>query len=140
MNLEARMNWSLVARLSLFGLAMAFGTVFLVPPNVEPLLWLAIFLVCAVLIARGAERRHFLHGLALGLVNCVWVTGAHVAFAERYLAGHADEARFLASTPLVDSPRLMMALTGPVIGVISGAVIGLLALGAARLLRWRAQA
>jgi integrase len=31
------------------------------------------------------------------------------------------------SVPLPDSPRLMMALTGPLIGVVSGAVIGLFA-------------
>jgi hypothetical protein len=135
--MEEPMNWSLVARLSLLGLAMALGTVFLVPPSVEPLLWLPIFIASAVLIVRGTERRRFLHGLVLGLANSVWITGAHVIFAERYLAGHADEAGFLASTPLASSPRLMMALTGPVIGLISGVVIGLLALGAARLLRPR---
>jgi hypothetical protein len=35
------------------------------------------------------------------------------------------------------SPRLMMALIGPVIGVISGAVLGVFALVAVRLIRPR---
>jgi len=39
----------------------------------------------------------------------------------------------MSSMPLPDSPRLMMALVGPVIGVVSGAVIGLLALIATRI-------
>ncbi len=41
------MNWKLILQLSLFGLAMAVGTVFVIPSNVEPLFWLAIFAVCA---------------------------------------------------------------------------------------------
>ena len=46
------MNWKLIFGLSLFGLAMAFATVFVIPSNVEPLFWLAIFIVCAVVIAK----------------------------------------------------------------------------------------
>jgi hypothetical protein len=43
------MNWKLIITLSLFGLAMGIATVFVVPSTVEPLCWLAIFVVCAVL-------------------------------------------------------------------------------------------
>ena len=39
------------------------------------------------------------------------------------------------SMPLPDAPRLMMALTGPVIGVVSGIVIGVFAVIAGRLIR-----
>jgi len=46
------MNWKLILQLSLFGLAMAFATVFVVPSNIEPLLWLPIFVICAYLIAK----------------------------------------------------------------------------------------
>jgi hypothetical protein len=41
-----------------------------------------------------------------------------------YIANHAKEAAMMKSTPLPDSPRLMMALVGPVIGVVSGLVLG----------------
>jgi hypothetical protein len=54
-------------------------------------------------------------------------------FFERYLVGHAQEAAMRKSMPLADAPRLMMAITGPVVGLISGMVIGLLALGAGKL-------
>jgi hypothetical protein len=37
--------------------------------------------------------------------------------------------------PLPDSPRVMMALTGPVIGLVSGLVLGLFALVAGKLLK-----
>ena len=44
----------------------------------------------------------------------------------------------MAAMPLSDSPRLMMILVGPVIGVLSGCVIGLLALLAGRFVGPRA--
>jgi hypothetical protein len=39
------------------------------------------------------------------------------------------------SMPTPESPRLMMALTGPVIGIVSGAIIGTLCMVAGRLVR-----
>lgn len=39
------------------------------------------------------------------------------------------------SMPLPDMPRLMMAILGPVVGLISGIIIGLLALGAGKLVK-----
>lgn len=125
------MRWSLVLLLSLFGLAMAVATVFWIPSNVEPFFWLVILLIAAPAIAARAPGRFFLHGLALGVVNGVWVTGAHVFFFEAYVARHVREAEMMAAMP---SPRLMMALVGPVIGVLSGCVFGLGALAVRRLL------
>jgi hypothetical protein len=122
------MNWSLIARLSLFGLAMGVATVFWIPSNVEPFCWLAIFVICAYAIARASATRRFRHGLWLGIANSVWVTGAHVAFAAQYLASHPQEAAMMQAMPMPDSPRLMMAITGPVIGAVSGVVIGLVTL------------
>jgi uncharacterized membrane protein len=40
----------------------------------------------------------------------------------------------MSSMPLPDSPRLMMLLVGPVVGAVSGAVIGLFAVVAGKLL------
>jgi hypothetical protein len=128
------MDWKLIFSLSLFGLAMAVATVFVIPWKVEPVFWVAIFLVCAFIIARQRPSRHFLHGLMVGIVNSVWVTAAHIAFFDRYIAGHPREAAMSSS---MSSPRLMMALFGPVIGVISGIVIGVFALIAGKMFKPR---
>ena len=80
------MNWKLIFQLSLFGLAMAFATVFIVPSGVEPLLWLPIFLISAYLIGRNAPKMPFLHGLLLGILNSVWITAAHVILFDAYMA------------------------------------------------------
>jgi len=123
------LDWKLILKLSLFGLAMGLATVFVVPSSIEPVLWLVVFVVCAYIIGKRVQSKHFLHGFLLGLVNCVWVTGSHVLFFSRYLANHPKEAAMMANMPLAISPRLMMAVVGgPVAGVISGIVIGVLAL------------
>jgi hypothetical protein len=51
------------------------------------------------------------------------------------IAGHAREAEMMKSMPLPESPRLMMALTGPVIGIVSGVIIGLFSLIARALMK-----
>src|SRR5260370_23699604 len=111
------MNGKLVLALSMFGLAMGVATVFVIPSSIEPLFWLGIFVFCAAIIARKAPGRPFLHGLLLGLLNSVWVTGAHVIFFDSYSAGHAREAAMAANAPL--PARAMTALTAPLIGLVS---------------------
>jgi hypothetical protein len=133
------MNWKLILQLSLFGLAMGLATVFFIPSNVEPLGWLVIFVICAYLIATRAGGKPFLHGLALGVANSVWVTACHVLLFDQYIVNHPREAAMMATMPMPDSPRLMMTLTGPVVGVISGIVLGLFALVASKLTSRRAQ-
>ncbi len=129
------MNWTLVFALSLFGLAMGVATVFVIPSNVEPFFWLAIFVVCAYLIATRSQGRYFLHGFLLSLVNSVWITASHVALFTYYIDNHPQEVAMMRSMPFSDAPRLMMAITGPVIGVLSGVVLGLFALVAHLLVR-----
>jgi uncharacterized membrane protein len=55
-------------------------------------------------------------------------------FFHRYLAAHAQEAAKMNSMPLPTSPRRMMAIVGPLIGLVSGVLIGLLALAAGKLI------
>jgi hypothetical protein len=125
------MSWKLVVTLSLFGLAMGVATVFVIPSNVEPVFWLAIFLVCAWIIAKRAPGKYFLHGLCVSLVNSVWITAAHVIFFDTYLAHHAAEAKMMTSMPL--GGRAMMLVTGPVVGLVSGLVLGLFAFVAGKI-------
>jgi hypothetical protein len=131
------MHWKLIVQLSLFGLAMGIATVFLIPSSVEPFCWLAIFGICAYIIATRAGSRFFLHGLLVSIVNSLWITAAHILMFDRYIANHPQEAAMMRSMPLPDSPRLMMALTGPVIGLVSGLVLGLFAVVAAKLVAVR---
>src|SRR5438046_1417406 len=127
------MRWRLILALSMFGLVMAIATVFVIPSTIEPLFWFVIFVVCAYIIARRAPNRPFLHGLLVSIVNSIWITAVHVLLIDSYLPRHPQEASMMASTPLSGLPRVMMALTGSLIAVASGVLLGLFAMIATRL-------
>ncbi len=76
--------------------------------------------------------RFFLHGLFTSLVNSIWVTAAHIAFFTTYMANHPQEAEMSAT---MSSPRLMMLATGPVVGLVSGLVLGLFCFVASKLVK-----
>ena len=134
------MNWRLVSQLSLFGLAMGIATVFVVQSNVEPIYWLVIFVISSYLIATRVSSKSFLHGVAVGLANSVWVTGAHVLLFHQYAANHPREMSMMLSMPLRTHPRLMMLIMGPLIGLLSGVVLGLFAVVARKLVTMRVAA
>ena len=118
------LNWKLILFLSLLGFAMALATVSLVPANIEPIIWLIIFIICAYLIARQSSGKFFQHGFLVSLINSVWITSAHIIFFKTYIAYHPQQVSMLAKTPMPQHPRLMMAITGLIIGIILGLVLG----------------
>lgn len=131
------MNWKLIFVLSLFGLAMAVATISWIPSSIEPIFWLLIFLFCAYRIATNAPGKYFLHGLMVGLVNCVWVTAAHILFSESYLANHAREAEQYTkmNEQMGVSATTAMFIIGPIVGIISGLILGLFSFIAAKIVK-----
>lgn len=129
------MNKKLIFRLSLFGLFMAIATVYWIPSNIEPIFWLAIFIICAYLIAKKCSGKYFLHGFLVSLANCVWITGGHILLYHTYMANHAEEAAMTAKMPMPDHPRLMMLMMGPIVGIVSGLVLGLFAFIASKIMK-----
>ena len=129
------MNWKLIVQLSLFGLAMGILTVFLpMPSSLELVFWLVIFVICAYVIGKLAPGRYFQHGMMVSVLNSLWIIAAHVLLFNQYLAGHPEEARTMALMPLSNQPRLLMIVMGLFIGVVSGAVLGVFAVIAKKLL------
>ena len=129
------MNWKLIFLLSLFGLGMAFATISYIPSNIEPFCWLAIFIICAWIIARYAPGKYFLHGFLVSIVNCVWITAAHVYYYGTYIANHQDMVDMFNKLPMADHPKRMMVVMGPVFGIVFGLILGLFAFIAARLMK-----
>ena len=131
--MSAHLNWKLIVQLSFFGFAMGVATVFWIPSTIEPFFWLAIFLVCAYVLATKNTGKFFLHGFLVSIVNSIWITTLHVLLFNSYVIRHPEEAAMMTRMPLPDSPRTMMIITGPIIGVISGLVLGLFSLIASKL-------
>src|SRR5262245_36126241 len=78
------MNWKLILTLSMFGVAMAVASLFGVG-LFEFVLWLAIFVLYAVIIAKRAPGKYFLHGFLVSVVNSIWVTAIHATFFSTYV-------------------------------------------------------
>ena len=129
------MNWNLIFKLSLFGLAMAFATVYFIPSDIEPFFWLLIFIICAYIIAKNCSSKYFLHGLLVSIVNAVWITAAHIILFDRYISNHANEAAMMKKMPMPGSPKLMMLMAGPLVGIVSGLILGLFAFTAAKTMK-----
>ncbi|HWZ34994.1 MAG TPA: hypothetical protein VNW51_02490 [Mucilaginibacter sp.] len=123
------MNWKLIFQLSAFGLIMAFATISLIPEKAEPAFWVVIFVFCAIVIARVAPGKYFLHGFCVSLVNCIWITGAHIIFYASYVAHHADMAAMYKGI----HPRAMMLVFGPAFGIAFGVILGLFSYVASKL-------
>lgn len=123
------MNWKLIFQLSVFGVIMAFATISLIPERVEPVFWIVIFVFCAIVIAKAAPGKYFLHGFCVSLINSVWITVAHIYFYNSYSTHHADMVNMYSGI----HPRRMMLLYGPVFGVVFGLILGLFAFVASKL-------
>lgn len=129
------MNWKLIFNLSLFGLCMGVATVFFIPSTIEPVCWLLIFIICAYVIAKRCFSKYFLHGFMVSILNAVWITAAHILLFDKYIANHPDETAMMSKMPLPDNPKLMMLLTGPLVGVVSGLILGLFAFVASKIVK-----
>lgn len=129
------MNWKLIFQLSLFGLVMAFATVFFIPSTFEWICWLIIFSISAYLIAKKCGGKYFLNGFCVSLGNCFWITLIHVLFYSKYMALNPNMMAMNADMPMPTHPRLMMLIMGPIIGIASGLVLGLFAVVASKLVK-----
>jgi len=115
---------------------MAFATVYFIPSNIEPLFWLIIFIVCAIVIAKKCSGKYFLNGFMVSIFNCVWITTVHLLLYSTYIANHHDMHEMLTlNNPFAGHPRLFMAVSGPVIGIISGLVLGLFSFIASKIIK-----
>jgi uncharacterized membrane protein len=114
---------------------MAVLTVSVIPSNVEPVFWLIIFISCAYLIAKNHTGKYFLHGFMVSIFNCLWVTSIHIILYKIYIENHTEEAKMMSGMGMPTHPRLMMLMTGPVVGVISGLVLGLFSFVASKIVK-----
>lgn len=127
------MNWKLIFVLSLLAIPMAFATVYYIPQNVEPVVWLVLFIACAFIIAKVARGKFFLHGFMVSIFNCVWITAIHFILFDAYYANHPNLAEMKDVTP--QTMRYAGLVIGPVIGILSGLILGLFSFVAAKILK-----
>jgi hypothetical protein len=128
------MNWKLIAGLSALGLLMGSGSVLGATGEAEPLLWLAVAVVCALTVARKAPVAHYRHGFLVG-VSCVLIASClELLFFDAYLAANPDRAEMLERLPGTLDAWTYQLLLAPVFAALFGMVWGALSWLARRLL------
>jgi len=133
----SEMNWLLIGSLSLLGIAMGVLSVLGHDHfGVAGALWFCIAIACALVIARRAPSRPFLHGFAVGVLDGLEHVIAYAGFHATDLADDPDAARGVAQ-PGERYPRLLILIFSVVIGLSYGLVLGGLAWQARRMLAGR---
>jgi hypothetical protein len=130
------MNWKLIFLLSLFGVGLGIASVFTLTPVVEFVLWVVVTVVSAVLVARYASGKYFLHGFLVACLNTFWVTLAQTLLFYTYVSSHPEYLQMVATLPqaLAEHPRRLIVYRSPVVAILSGLFVGLLSWVASKVL------
>lgn len=121
------MNWQLLLLLSLFGLIIGILSVNGYTQRIEPLIWLLSGMLSAFILARNVSSQIFLYGIALGLIWGVLNGLVQSIFFDRYLQKNPRyKESYNKKMPV--KPRIFVLIAGPIIGLITGATIGGLAI------------
>lgn len=131
------MNWKLIVKLSIFGVAMAFGLVFGRIERIEGLLWCLIFLLYAWLIAKYCNRFYFLHGFLTSVLNGIWITIILLAFSPTFLENHPRVAENVRSFGSLTQFRLIILVAMTIVATGFGLFLGLFTQGVAYILNKR---
>lgn len=118
------MNWILVGLLGSLGLVTALLSTHGYTRGIEPFLWLILGVFAALVVARVAGQRYFLHGLAIGLCWGALNGLTQAALFATYMANNPESARQFGDSGPPIPPRLMFLVMGPLIGLVTGVVLG----------------
>jgi hypothetical protein len=121
------MNLQLLILLSLFGLIIGILSVNGYTQKIEPLIWLLTGMFSAFILARNFSSQIFLYGVGLGLTWGILNGLIQSIFFDRYLKKN-PKYRESYNKKMPVKPRFFVLIAGPIIGLITGATVGGLAI------------
>ena len=127
-----KLDWVLIKKLSLLGVAVGVATVWGWVGSHVGLAWLLAALICAAAIGRHAPQAHFLHGLATGVYASLAAQMLQVIFFPVYMAHNLAHTADFNQLPIDFPPRLFIVILAPFIAAASGMVLGGMSWAAAR--------
>lgn len=129
------MNWKIVVALSGFGVAMGMASIFGLIGGNEALFWLIIGIFSAVWIALRVQHKYFIHGLIVGILWGLVASIIQVAFFQTYLTNNPESAKQMEQVPGSLNPRFFILMLAPIIGLVTGVILGALSWIAAKVMR-----
>jgi hypothetical protein len=117
------MSWSLIALLSLPGLLMGLLSVWGITRKREPYFWFVFTCIVAVLVARRAPDNFFMHGLYIGIGWGIANGLIQSLFFHNYLSANPTLRSGYQKVRIMPM-RFFPLLTGPVIGLVTGLILG----------------
>lgn len=123
------MNWLLILLLTIVGAAMALLSVFgIVRSGFELVVWTLLAIVSAYLIAKKGGRVPLLEGITLGAITGIVHSVIQSAMFSTYLLNNPESLGSFQDLRMNIPPQYIVLLAGPVIGLIYGGVIGIIAM------------
>lgn len=130
------MNWKLILLLSLSGILIGLANVYVIPAKYSAVVEMPVYLGCAYVLARVQERKHFVHGVVVGVICAILATAVRIVLVEQYLTHqYVDAAQYrkLAAESHGTITQVLM-LMGVLFTILSGLVTGLFALAAGKII------
>ena len=116
-----------------FGVFMGVASVLGFTSGIEGFLWLGIGLICASVIVWRAPGRSFQHGFLVGLIAGTVASLLQFLFFPTYMSNNPDLATRFFQVPGGLSARSFVLILAPIIGLVSGIVLGTVCWAVARL-------
>lgn len=121
------MDWKVIIILSALGLVMGLLSVKGFTGKLEPFLWLLFGIASALVLSRNIDDKIFFHALLIGLAWGVINGLTQCVFFDTYLANNSQVQENFEKITFMP-PRYFVLITGPFIGLVTGAVLGGLSL------------
>jgi hypothetical protein len=121
------MDWTVIMIFSAIGLIMGLLSVRGFTQKLEPFLWLLFGIATCLVLSKNIDNKPFLHGLLIGIAWGVINSLVQFAFFDTYLANNPQLSQNF-SKPTFVHPRYFVLVTAPIIGLITGLILGGLSL------------
>jgi hypothetical protein len=121
------MNLTLILLFSTFGIVMGFLAVKGYTHKIEPFLWLLFACIVALTVSKNVNDKIFIHGLIIGLAWGILNGLSQSIFFSQYIANNPHLQESFNKTGSMN-PKYLGLITGPIIGLIMGLVLGGLSL------------
>ena len=121
------MDWKIIVILSVIGLLMGLLSVKGFTQKIEPVLWLLFGIATSLILSKNIEQKTFLHGLLIGIAWGIYNGAIQCAFFDIYFTNNPSIQQNFQKNSFIQ-PRYFVLLTGPIIGLITGLILGGLSL------------